>query len=196
MNKYVLFKFSVTMGGIKWVMFVMILIGGGREGKRLRSPRKGAKGWDEPGQARGRDCSKYVLVSGSSHTLPEISEPAGNKNREPLSSFFSKLSLNNSSSMSPGRLVGLGLTRGFVVSLQRDLVKDVLYVNDANSHTTVLGQATYLFNNRIMAGEIVVSDNATGLAPVSGLLFAFAVFYFYNSYCLMKGNYMNFCLEN
>lgn len=80
--------------------------------------------------------------------------------------------------------------------MQRDLVKDVLYGNDANSHTIVLGQATYLFNNRIMTGEIIVSDNAIGLAPVSDLLFAFAVFYFSNPYCLMKGNYMNFCLEN
>lgn len=70
--------------------------------------------------------------------------------------------------------------------------KDVSYVNDANSYTIVLGQATYLFNNRIMTREIVVSDNAIGLAPVGG----FCLFAFYNPYCLMKGNYMSFCLEN
>lgn len=58
-NKCVLFKFSVTVGGIKrtdckWVMFVMLPIGGGREGKREGLDLLGrGLGWARSGQGKG-----------------------------------------------------------------------------------------------------------------------------------------------
>lgn len=162
------------MGGIKrtnckWVMFVMLLIRGGREGKGLDLLGRGLRG--RMGQVRSEEGIAQKIACFWKLTYP----PWDFRNNLEISteSLYPAVSVSFSWTIlvawSQGDLLDWawqGLCCQFAKGSSP--FKDVLYVNDANSHTIVLGQATYLFNNRIMTGEIVVSDNAIGLAPVGG----------------------------